>query len=310
MSILKELPHGIHEAVLLGGTMELVFQDINKSYGSKRALKGINLVLSEGVYGLLGPNGAGKSTMMNILVGNLPQSSGKILLDGIDVRTLGDSFREKIGYMPQQQTFYPDFSVEQFLFYMASIRGLNKEEANRQINWALEEVSLSDIRRKKIKTLSGGMKQRLLLAQAIIHDPKILILDEPTAGLDPKQRIAVRNLIGKISLHKIVILSTHVVQDVEFIANDLILMSDGVVRCMKSPGELLHEMDGMVWETILSTGDSYRIDTLGTVSGVSKVEDGVLVRYLSDEQLGTNCVSVKPRLEDVYLHYFGQEEPL
>lgn len=288
--------------------MELVFQDIKKNYGSKQALKGINLVLTEGVYGLLGPNGSGKSTLMNILAGNLPQSSGNILYDGKDIRALGDAFKEKLGYMPQQQTFYPGFSVEQFLYYMASLRGMNKEKAKERIDWVLKQVDLFDLRRKKIKSLSGGMKQRLLFAQAILHDPEILILDEPTAGLDPKQRIAVRNLISQIALHKIVILSTHVVQDVEFIANKLILISNGMIRCVKSPEKLLNEIDGKVWETILPDEESRHADAVGTVAGIAKVEEGVLIRYLSEKQYGSHCTLVKPRLEDVYLHYFGQEE--
>jgi ABC-type multidrug transport system ATPase subunit len=165
--------------------MELQFHDLKKNYGKKQALKGINLTLKPGIYGLLGPNGAGKSTLMNILTGNLKPTAGYITLDGQDIHTLGEAFRSRLGYCPQQQTLYPSFTGEQFLYYMASLQGMKKSEAAKRIDWVLGEVSLLDVRHKPIRSYSGGMKQRLLIAQSILHDPDILILDEPTAGLDP-----------------------------------------------------------------------------------------------------------------------------
>ena len=209
--------------------LKLEFQQLRKRYGQKEALRGVSITLSEGVYGLLGPNGAGKSTLMNILAGNLQADSGRILFCGEDIRRTGSDFPARLGYMPQQQTLYPGFTVERFLYYMASLRGMKRGDAAARIDWALGLLSLDEQRRKRIRSLSGGMRQRLLLAQAILADPEVLVLDEPTAGLDPQQRIAVRNLIAEISLHRIVLLSTHVVQDVEYAAKELILLSDGAV---------------------------------------------------------------------------------
>lgn len=213
--------------------MELTFQHLSKNYKTKQALLDVSMTLTEGIYGLLGPNGAGKSTMMNILTGNLAQTSGQILFDGEDIRSLGIVFRARVGYMPQQQAFYPGFTVEQFLYYIASLRDMEKALAKKRIGWALELLSLSDVRKKRVRSLSGGMKQRLLLAQAVLADPDVLVLDEPTAGLDPKQRIAVRNLVSEISLHKIVLISTHVVPDVEYVSKEILLSA--FLFCRESP---------------------------------------------------------------------------
>lgn len=290
--------------------MELVFEDLKKSYGTKRALKGVSMTLTPGIYGLLGPNGAGKSTLMNILTGNLKQSGGRILFDGRDVRALGRVFRGRVGYCPQQEAFYPGFTAEQFLYYAASLQGMTKERAAERIDWALGLLSLSDVRRKAIRGFSGGMRQRLLLAQAILHDPDVLVLDEPTAGLDPRQRIAVRNLIGEIALHKIVLISTHVVQDVEYIAKELILLADGQILRQDRPESLLSSLDGQVWEVTAAEETLERIRSLGTVCGVAKTGDRVCVRLLSEARPAGDSVAVRPDLEDVYLRFFGGGEGL
>ena len=228
--------------------MELTFDALSKNYGKKQALIGFSAELTGGIYGLLGPNGAGKSTLMNILTGNLRQTAGEIRFNGAEIRSLGAAFRGRVGYMPQQQTLYPGFTAERFLLYMASLRRMPRARALERIDWALGAVGLSDVRGKTIRSLSGGMKQRLLLAQAILDEPDILILDEPTAGLDPRQRIAVRNLIAEIALQKIVIVSTHVVPDVEYVASELLLLSEGRLLRKASPAELTHELAGQVWE--------------------------------------------------------------
>ena len=217
--------------------MELTFDALSKNYGKKQALIGFSAELTGGIYGLLGPNGAGKSTLMNILTGNLRQTAGEIRFNGAEIRSLGAAFRGRVGYMPQQQTLYPGFTAERFLLYMASLRRMPRARALERIDWALGAVGLSDVRGKTIRSLSGGMKQRLLLAQAILDEPDILILDEPTAGLDPRQRIAVRNLIAEIALQKIVIVSTHVVPDVEYVASELLLLSDEEIRAYIATGE-------------------------------------------------------------------------
>ena len=252
--------------------MIIELKNLSKSYGNKQALKNISLELTPGIYGLLGPNGAGKSTMMNIITGNLKQTDGDILFNGKDIGSSGKSFRRRIGYCPQQQTVYPGFT---------------------------------DIKDKRIKTLSGGMKQRLLLAQSVLHDPDILILDEPTAGLDPRQRIAVRNIIGEIALHKIVLISTHVVQDVEFIAKEIIFLSDGDIICKGTANELTERIGDKVWEIVAAEEALPEIMKIGTVCGIAKEEDNVAVRILSEKQLDGFCTPVRPNLEDVYLYYFG-----
>lgn len=289
--------------------MELQFHDLKKNYGKKQALKGINLTLKPGIYGLLGPNGAGKSTLMNILTGNLKQSGGSITLDGRNIQTLGEEFRSRLGYCPQQQTLYPSFTGEQFLYYMASLQGMKKSEAAKRIDWVLGEVSLLDVRHKPIRSYSGGMKQRLLIAQSILHDPDILILDEPTAGLDPRQRVAVRNLIGKIALHKIVLISTHVVQDVEYIAGELILLNEGDILCRGTPQQLLEALYGQMWELTVQESELEQVRQYGTVCGLAKTEGGICVRLLSSTKPGGSCAA-KPDLEDVYLYHFGATEGL
>jgi ABC-type multidrug transport system ATPase subunit len=286
--------------------MELRFHALTKEYGNKLALKGVNLCLTEGIYGLLGPNGAGKSTMMNILTGNLPATKGHITLDGKDIRTMGQEYRKLLGYMPQQQVFYPGFTAEQFLFYIASLRKMEKKQAASRIDALLEQVELSDVRRKPIRSFSGGMKQRLLLVQALLDDPRILVLDEPTAGLDPKQRILLRNLIGKIALNKIVLISTHVVSDVEYIAKELILLSQGEILCKGTHRELTKSLQGRVWEVCAGEDEAARVGEFGSVCGLAKTAEGISVRLLAEKEPPFPCRALSPTLEDVYLHYFGE----
>lgn len=290
--------------------MEIQISNLKKNYGQKQALAGVSMTLTEGIYGLLGPNGAGKSTLMNILTGNLSQTEGEILFDGTDVRVLGADFRKRLGYMPQQQTYYPSFTVEQFLYYIGSLRGMKRKLVKKRITWALELLSLSDVRKKPLRALSGGMRQRILLAQAILADPDILILDEPTAGLDPKQRIAVRNLIAEIALHKIVLISTHVVSDVEFVAKELILLSGGKVLRQATPRELTEELRGSVWEVHTAEENVSKLSDYGTVCAIAKEADGASVRLLADSPPPFSAVPTRPILEDVYLHYFGDSEGL
>lgn len=280
---------------------------VAKSYGEKRALKGVSFVLREGIYGLLGPNGAGKSTLMNILTGNLEPDSGEIRLDGEDIRKLGRSFRARLGYMPQQQTLYPGFSCESFLYYMASLRAMPQTRAKERIELLLGRLGLLDVRKKPTRALSGGMKQRLLLAQAMLDDPDILVLDEPTAGLDPKQRIAVRNLIAGEALHKIVLLSTHVVPDVEYVARELILISGGEILAQETPQKLCADIRGKVWEVELPEEKLEEVSRLGPVSSLRRSGEGVSVRLISCTRPPFPCREAEPLLEDVYLHRFGDE---
>lgn len=285
--------------------MELTFDCLSKNYGNVQALKGVSFTLTQGVHGLLGPNGAGKSTMMNILSGNLEQTAGRITFNGEDIRTMGKEFRKRLGYMPQQQALYPGFTAMQFLGYMASLRSMSKSEAAEAVPRVLEQVELTAVGGRKIKTFSGGMKQRLLIAQAILADPDVLILDEPTAGLDPKQRIAIRNLIASIAERKIVIISTHVVADVACIAKEILLLKQGQLISELPPGELIRQIDGSVWEVAVKKEELPDWQFRYRVSNIGYDGDGFCLRLLSDTDIPGGC-RVKPNLEDVYLHHFGE----
>lgn len=291
--------------------MELIFSHLDKHYGKVHALKDVSFTLTPGVHGLLGPNGAGKSTLMNILSGNLEQTSGVITYDGKDIRKMGVDFRKLLGYMPQQQALYPGMTAAQFLGYMGTLRGMEKDRLRQAVSRVLNQVGLGEKAGDKIKTFSGGMKQRLLLAQAIIHDPKILILDEPTAGLDPKQRIAVRNLVSRLAENKIVILSTHVVGDVGCISKEILLLKEGQLLCQTPPEELTSRMEGKVWEVVIAPRDLPQWQNRYPISNIATHPKGLCLRLLWESPVpGGRAVS--PTLEDVYLHCFeeGEYDPI
>lgn len=285
--------------------MELTFDGLVKNYDTVKALKGVSFTLTPGVNGLLGPNGAGKSTMMNILSGNLSQTAGRITFNGEDIRNMGKAFRKRLGYMPQQQALYPGFTAAQFLGYMATLRGMEKAEATDAVRRVLRQVELEDVALRRIKTFSGGMKQRLLIAQAILADPDVLVLDEPTAGLDPKQRIAIRNLIASLAERKIVIVSTHVVSDIAGIAKEILLLKQGELISRQSPAELIRQIDGIVWEVSVSKDDLPNWQSRYRISNMAYDGSDFCLRLLSDEAVPGGH-PVKPNLEDVYLSYFGE----
>ena len=222
--------------------MELRIEGLTKQYGQKKALDAFSVTFTEGLYGILGANGAGKSTLMNLITDNISRTSGEILFDGTDILKLGKAFRTKVGYMPQQQGFYEQFSGRAFLHYMAELKEIPRKQAKVQVEELLKLVNLDGDAHRKVGGYSGGMKQRLLLAQALLGDPSILILDEPTAGLDPKERIRLRNYIADLGRNKIVLLATHIVSDIETIAGQVVLMQDGKLVRQGSVEELLEEM--------------------------------------------------------------------
>lgn len=287
--------------------MELRIAGLEKDYGAVKALKGVDLELTEGIYGFLGPNGAGKSTLMNILTGNLKSSAGTVTYDGQAISEMGAEYRRKLGYMPQQQSMYPSFTVKRFLSYMAALRGMTKAEAKERIPFVLEQVELTEFADRKIAALSGGMKQRLLIAQAILGDSEILILDEPTAGLDPKQRIVIRNLIASIALHKIVIIATHVVSDVEYIAKEIVLMDQGNIVRACSRSDLVAELHDKVFEIRITEEELSGVTERFKVGNIAKEADGIYVRILSDgAPEGLEAAPQRSTLEDVYLWHCGQ----
>lgn len=291
----------------------LSIQQLSKTYPASgvKALDRFSLDLSSGVYGLLGPNGAGKSTLMKMITGNLEQDSGQILYMGTDIRKLGSSFRAKLGYVPQQQTLYPDFTADRFLWYMAALKGIRRKEAREKIPDLLELVGLQNSANKKISSFSGGMKQRLLIAQALLNDPKLLILDEPTAGLDPKERIRIRNFISTIAQDKVVLLATHVVSDVESIAKEIVLLKKGRLLMHGSLSSLLDQMKDQVFQIAVSPGQLESFTQNRLVSNVAPNGDGSLtVRFLLGEgqEIPEAAEPAYPDLEELYLWHFGNEE--
>ena len=224
--------------------MELTIQNLSKTYGNKVALREFSYTFTPGIYGILGANGAGKSTLMNLITDNVKRDSGETLWNGTDILKLGRSFRRELGYMPQQQGMYPDYSARDFLCYMAAVKELPRKESRRQIEELLAVVNLSEDAHKRLGGFSGGMRQRILLAQALLGDPKILILDEPTAGLDPKERLRLRQYISDLAKNKIVFLTTHIVSDIESIANDVLLMKQGELVAHGAPDALIAAVNG------------------------------------------------------------------
>ena len=309
--------------------MELKITDLKKTYGNVKALKGINYTFTPGVYGILGANGAGKSTMINLITDNVSRdkNGGSIMYsDGedntvskelVDILKLGAKFRGVVGYMPQQQGFYEEFSPKAFLKYMAEIKGVKAvksvdengnikvKKVSQQIDELLEVVNLTSVAYKKIGGFSGGMKQRVLLAQALLGDPKILILDEPTTGLDPKERMGIRNYIAELSRDKIILFATHVVSDIECIADKVLLLKDGEIIATGTPSELIANMQGKVGEVVCTLDDVAALQEKYHIGNIRQRKDGLVLRLVGDE-LPEEAVKVDNDidLEDVYLYYF------
>ena len=285
--------------------MKLVIRGLNKNYGAKVALQDFHALFENGIYGILGPNGAGKSTLMNILTDNLLRDSGRILCNETEITKMKAQYRKIMGYMPQQQQLYDSFTVNHFISYMGTLRGMDKKEIRRRMEELLPLLNLSEVRRKKIKELSGGMKQRVLLVQALLDDPQILILDEPTAGLDPKERIRIRNLISDLSGDKIVLIATHVVSDIEFISKEILLMKNGKVVDKDCPEALQKKIAGKVFEIRISQDELNQVKQEFEISNLFRTDGEIVVRVISEQRPEKyRWTEVSPTLEDVYLYEF------
>lgn len=288
--------------------MRVTIQSLTKRYKNKYALRDFSAVLDNGVYGLMGVNGAGKTTLLSIFVGILPADSGRVLIDGREVENLGSAFYSHIGFLPQTSQFYKDFTVMEFLRYMAILKGIDSKAGEKRAAELLEIVNLTDQAKKKIGALSGGMRQRVGIVQAMLGEPSILVLDEPTAGLDPQERIRFRNLIGKFAAGRIVILATHIVSDVESIANQVLMMKDGRLLRQDAPAELIRDMEGKIWQVTTTGETAEALLKRYQVSNILREESAVKLRIISDEPPCASAVRLQPNLEDVFLYYAGGNE--
>lgn len=287
--------------------MELVIDKVEKKFKGIWAVESFSAELTEGVYALLGPNGSGKSTLMRMIADVLKPTSGRILLNGKDISLLDEQYRDVLGYLPQEFGMYPHFTAERFLNYFASLKGLDKQQTKEKVAEVLKLVHLEDSRKKKIKTFSGGMKRRLGIAQAILNDPLILVVDEPTAGLDPKERIRFRNLLSDISDERIVLLSTHIVSDIESIAKEIFIMEKGKLKEKSNLARLLAGMEGKVWKALIDQSELENIQRNYKVGNIHRTEDKIEVRVISDQQPHPHAEAIPPTLEDVYLYHFYEE---
>lgn len=285
--------------------MELNISRVTKQFLEKIAVDRVSLNMKPGVYGLLGANGAGKTTLLRMICGVLTPDSGEISLDRFSVKE--EEYRNCLGYLPQKFGYYPNFTAWDFLMYMAALKGIPRNRAKVRIEELLEAVNLKGSEKKKIAAFSGGMKQRLGIAQALLNNPKLLVLDEPTAGLDPKERVKFRNMISRLGKERIVILSTHIVSDVEYIADEILLMKEGSILHKGSLPEILKPIEGKVWECRVNPSEEAQILEQYTVVNMREDVQGTFLRVVGEESPSEDAVSVEAALEDLYLYYFAGE---
>ncbi|MCR5232525.1 MAG: ABC transporter ATP-binding protein [Lachnospiraceae bacterium] len=287
--------------------MVLSLDRLTKTFGSKIAVDNLSIDMKPGVYGLVGSNGAGKTTLMRMICAILEPSSGEVLLNGKNVVDMGAEYRDLLGYLPQDFGYYPHYTAKDYLIYIGVLKGISRREAMRKSKQLLEMVGLSDVANKKIRTFSGGMKQRLGIAQALLNDPKILILDEPTSGLDPKERVRFRNLLSSFASNRIVLLSTHIVTDVEAIADRVYVMKNGRIVSQGSIHELLDEVKGHVWEMAVDPAEVENWEACATVANLRREDNRTILRIVSEDPPSGSAASVPATLEDLYLYHFPTE---
>lgn len=289
---------------------ELKLIDVGKSFKEKKAVQDINICLKHGVYGLLGENGAGKTTLMRLICNILRPTAGNILCDGMEIGQMGGAYRRLLGYLPQEFGYYRDFTAYRFMNYMAALKAVPKECAKNRIDELLDLAGLLEEKDRKLKTYSGGMIRRIGIAQALLNNPEILILDEPTAGLDPKERVRFRNIISSLGKQKIIILSTHIVPDVEYIADEIMIMKDGKIRQSGKKEDLLKTAEGCVWRCLVSEEKAAELNRQYMISNLRSHGDQVELRIVSEEKPTEEAVAQEVTLEDVYLYFHREKRPV
>ena len=283
--------------------MELSLKSIKKEYGDKLVLDCISFSLKPGLYGILGSNGSGKTTLFRIICGLMKPTQGAVFFNGKNIVDQAENFRDILGFLPQDFRYYPDFTARNFLLYIASLKGLSRKNASTTSDELLDLVGLSAIKNKKIRKLSGGMKQRLGIAQALLNDPQVLVLDEPTVGLDPKERVKFR----KLSKEKIILLSTHIVSDVESIADEILILKNGRLRDRGTVSQLVSEISSKVWECEVTEYEADKLEETFLVSNRRQVGQHIVMRIVSEQAPISKASLVSPTLEDLYLYYFREE---
>ena len=287
---------------------EVKLEHVSKKFQDKKAVDDVSLTLTPGVWGLLGANGSGKTTLMRMITGIMKPSGGRICYDGLEIGQMGRAYRDVIGYLPQEFGFYPEFNVQDYLEYMSALKGMTDAQAKKKIGALLELLTLSDVRKKKIIRLSGGMKRRVGIAQALLNDPEFLILDEPTSGLDPGERVRFRNLLSEFAHDRIVLISTHIVSDVEYIATENAVMKNGKILQTGTTQELVKQMEGSVFQSMVPASEIGKWErTVRIVNLRNEVDGQVSVRYLGRQKDMPGAIKQEPHLEDLYLQLFPQE---
>ena len=288
--------------------MELSINCLTKHFGRKIAVDCVSAKLGPGVYGLLGANGAGKTTLMRMLCAILEPTCGEVTFNGEEVASMGEAYRDVLGYLPQDFGYYPTYTAAEFLLYIAALKGIPRNKAGKRVKELLGELDLSSVAGRKIRTFSGGMKQRVGIAQALLNDPQVLILDEPTSGLDPRERVRLRNLLSAYAKDKLVILSTHIVSDVEAIADEVLVMKEGKFLVRGTVQELAEQVRGKVWELTVPQDQAAVWQDRVTVANYRHEGDNVVLRIIAEEKPAEEAALCQPALDDAYLYHFGVEE--